>query len=1052
MNKTLKAIRDEAMGSFLDGIKEQRAYFDKPLSFKLTLEGAIVMLSASLDEVVNELIARKLISSSSELMSFVKKNEEFLAISKQASRLNDAEAAVILSGACLLDSSTDDNYAGPMPVSYDDVTSLSNGEELKSYIAALCSLAFVCIETVKLLSKTEFPSKYRAKYLQHICKICKNDAKKYYSGEMSRFKTIVNSIDVVDALIASTVSLAYTYLSNRYLMWQSSMNETNEAMASVTCDSSISQPFDVDSSTGIISDIGIFDVGCPIADDDVSPSSRMMDEISVDCNIVQTISEPEYVADTSEPTEAVFRFARKEDFSRYITIGMQLDSTTRIGLIDSSVVMSPVSGEVSLVGDTEVYVTDAELINDEMIDALTEELSGNYSTIGDTREAAKSYFVKLTYPLMLRNPGRTVGKGLRIEYDSMLSSYSSALKDYERKIQDAAKPGKFDENDDLDVFSSSITSLTDSLLDSVKITISNSQNSLHNVNPVPSDYVLFSYYVSLLGEINSSPNITETLRSLRDKIREFAENRLYVEKPAVDVVRDMINARMNGFIGGRPTDYFAVMMTKYDVRKKISDVSDYVSDSIAAASGKTSAERDEILSYAITVFEFWINRDVTIAKYKDIVITPDQLLDSEYSYLKTFLDSSFSRMTALKSRNEDITEELKRRAAMASPGVSMIGGKKMYVFDYRPKSSCPVPHDPDINPDAKDDMTTRRYWLKYFAVVTALSVASVDRWSTGLILPTGPVLFPVVYLPIVPIKTSFGAIVIGLSICGVSVSSFVYKVNGSGNYASLISVAAPIKAEIKALKKEIKSLPDTIKKSIVKPAIAEALSEIKELRSQIKSNDSKMKASRENRPSSKSAEYAAWKINDDELRVKAKALNAEKVIKEKKHKALSDYDKLGKVPGNDDQTSMMVKAAVKSIDEKKKKLDDLIDKVDVIISKIPGAIPPNSTVFGPTAKKPVKNNTIDDDITNSVNKGALSASMSSFKKSNEMFMKKNFSRGKKLSEYRRDLKLGLNSIITREPFPTYVKLKMTNPGFIAYCRKIILTGSKSFGIPGQLPQ
>jgi hypothetical protein len=1053
MNKILKGIWDEARGSFLDGIEEQRAYFDKPLSLKLTLEGVIAALSASFDEAVNELIARKLISSPSEAMSFVKKNEEFLAVSKQANRLNDAETVSALSGSCLIDASTNDDYSGPMQVSYEDVTSSSSGEELKSYIGALCSLAFVCIETVKMLSRTEFPSKYRAKYLQHICKICKHDAKKYSSREISRFKSIINSIDVVDAMIASTVSLAYTYLSNRYSMWQSSANETNEAMSTVTCDSSIALPFDLDPSVRVLSNIDISDIGCPLNDDEVSPSSRIMDEARVDCNIAPIITEPEYFADTVEPTDAVFRFVREEQFLPYVTVGMQLNSAVRIGVVDSSTVMSPVSGEVSTIAGTDVYVVDVELINDEIIENLTEELANNHATLGDTREAIKSYFVKLSYPLMLKNPGRSIGTGLRAEYDGILSSYRSSLKDYERKIQDVAKPGSFNENDDLDAFSSGITSLTDALLDSVKITISNSQNSLHNVNPVPSDYVLFSYYVSLLGEINSSPNITETLRSLRDKVKEFAENRLYVEKPAVDVVKGMINARLNDFVGGRSIDYFAAMTSRYEVKKKISDVSDYVSSSLAPVSGKTSTERDEALSYAMTVFEFWTSRNVVLSKYKDVVMTSNQLLDAEYSYVKTFVDSSFSRMDTLNARNVAITEELRSRAALASPAVSTINGKKVYVFDYRPKSTCTVSHDPDINPDAKDDMTTRRYWLKYFAVVTALSVASVDRWSTGLILPTGPVLFPVVYVPIVPIKTSFGVIVIGLSVCGVSVSPFVYKVNGSGNYASVISVASPIKAEIKALKKEIKSLPETIKESIVKPAIAESLSEIKELRSSIRANDAKMKTSRENKPASKSgADYAKWKVNDDALKAKAKALNAEKAMKEKKHKSLSDYDKLGKVPGNDDQTSLKVKAAVKSIDAKKKKLDDLIDKVDSIISKIPGAIPPNSTVFGPTAKKPGKNNTIDDDITDSVNKGALSTSVSSFKKSNEIFMKKNFSRGKKLSEYRRELKLGLNSILKKEPFPTYSKIRMTNPGFIAYCRKVILTGSRSFGIPGQLPQ
>ena len=73
-------------------------------------------------------------------------------------------------------------------------------------------------------------------------------------------------------------------------------------------------------------------------------------------------------------------------------------------------------------------------------------------------------------------------------------------------------------------------------------------------------------------------------------------------------------------------------------------------------------------------------------------------------------------------------------------------------------------------------------------------------WSTGWIFPS-PILMPVIYIPIKAIKTKYGFIVIGISICGIWVFPWILFANYSAKHNTPYpDPTVAIKNEIKALK------------------------------------------------------------------------------------------------------------------------------------------------------------------------------------------------------------------------------------------------------------
>lgn len=120
------------------------------------------------------------------------------------------------------------------------------------------------------------------------------------------------------------------------------------------------------------------------------------------------------------------------------------------------------------------------------------------------------------------------------------------------------------------------------------------------------------------------------------------------------------------------------------------------------------------------------------------------------------------------------------------------------------------------------DLTDIKYWIRYCAVATAVNCAAPIYWATGLITPTGPVLLPVILVPMVVIPGRI-IIVIGMGICGISVLPMILFANIGCLPGSIV---IPVNMLIDALRKQLKafaskSINTTLKMSAVQTVALE---------------------------------------------------------------------------------------------------------------------------------------------------------------------------------------------------------------------------------------
>lgn len=87
----------------------------------------------------------------------------------------------------------------------------------------------------------------------------------------------------------------------------------------------------------------------------------------------------------------------------------------------------------------------------------------------------------------------------------------------------------------------------------------------------------------------------------------------------------------------------------------------------------------------------------------------------------------------------------------------------------------------------KHGINSYPYWLKYFTVATLVNCMLPMYWSTGLPPPVGPMMLPIIFIPIVVISGRV-IIVIGLGVCGVCPMPMIYFVNVGDTPACIIPV------------------------------------------------------------------------------------------------------------------------------------------------------------------------------------------------------------------------------------------------------------------------
>ena len=346
---------------------------------------------------------------------------------------------------------------------------------------------------------------------------------------------------------------------------------------------------------------------------------------------------------------------------------------------------------------------------------------------------------------------------------------------------------------------------------------------------------------------------------------------------------------------------------------------------------------------------------------------------------------------------------------------------------------------------------------------TLASVANpATGWSTGFILPSGPLMLPTVYIPIKSIPTQYGFIVLGLTITGVWIFPLVLMVNYSTEYAMpILDPTTLLKTQLDKLKKVLTDQLTNLKESVLKFYLENKEKEVKTKEIEVSVISAKVKTHKLSRPSNTSkniVETTKWKEKLSELQVPETQAKLEKYKLEQQYEVVYNAYTMG----SKIKTSSVLDAPLLSIQQSEtliekgfEEFDDILSKMDKIVAPLPTTLQPNTANFGITLKNPKPVINIAKDLEDNINEGILNPIIEKFKPSNESFMSGSGTFNSKAYNTALDVAKILPSplsTIQKDPFPAYENLKITNFQWMAFLYKDFVTaGAKTYGLPGQLP-
>ena len=144
-----------------------------------------------------------------------------------------------------------------------------------------------------------------------------------------------------------------------------------------------------------------------------------------------------------------------------------------------------------------------------------------------------------------------------------------------------------------------------------------------------------------------------------------------------------------------------------------------------------------------------------------------------------------------------------------------------------------IPFDTEGLEEYNHEIDTYKYWLRYCMIATLMNCVNPLYWATGLILPTGPLMLPIILIPIAFIKGKCSCL-IGLGICGIAVYPFMLYINMSSDVMSYIIIINILIEMFYTLMDNIKTIEKDSIKNMIDPMIKTLDEKIKALDNDIK--------------------------------------------------------------------------------------------------------------------------------------------------------------------------------------------------------------------------
>jgi len=1105
MGLLAKAILAKETIKFRASLLKEIQFFNYPPSF-IALKAAALATLNSLSEQIAEKIrsfADFDIDDIRELRKFIKNNDRLNAIMKLSGKELDDEIVSELLLRCqspnqdvikelesfnFYTDATNDlvNKANDLLSKIDNFLNKASEylDKAMEYLVMALMLYYIIKLIIDLFSNLDFPSTYRLKAIQKLIRYSLASIWEFTTAE---FNSLKNAFETIDTLLITVAAASALYLFNKKasqkaaeeLMLENACSKTKD-LFNASKNQSI-QDFENPADTSANFEISL---SCPLPETDFSPKEPYSSKLeNFTCEIPGEDQIQEYYSTLSPElsTKAIIVNLRDEKLIMKLPKDSFVDTNTVIASLGNLSVYSPIEGYIESFTDASIVIGDISDPAEDKLMSTINSLNSKYKELNQTQEFLRQWEIKCLYPIMLAKSPITDGtltaqEAENVQYEGMEERFQGIwdfwygtkttkglVENYEKrvkKITGESNVKKNAENETLYKIKEELDKeqkkLFDYLLkiddDAYKIAIATVAKK--------GEYELLEYYVNNITlELNALKEVDSITESFRTYMNGFTQERFVIEKwkpekisdKTIELLKDLEKGATNG------SKLWKQGLEQYNKKKELSDVRKWLEN----IKPRKKLETNEVESYINRIYFLYylfLNASAFTEKYKDLKEsnTQEQTL-KEANYLEKVFGDLQKRLSELPGEIKETEDLIENLSLTSNYFIESHDG-----IEYRNYTIPKLTSDCDSSyakeTASKYELNDIRYWLKWCALATLTGLLPI-YWSTGFILGA-PILFPVIYIPIKPISTNYGVILIGLTITGIYPFPLILLANESSNYVSPIPLPPieVIKKGIDELKKSISASLQTFRKETLKTYLDDTAKEIEDLNAQVDTVEENLVSHKTNRPPKTRkniVEYSEWLGQKTSIQEEKDTLKVQRWKLEQKYEIIDNaYSSGDSVGETGDATLSKLEVAERNINEKLDSLVQQTDKIDNIIAPIPTTLDPYTANFAFTIKNPTPVIGIADNLNENVNQGAVTKITDKFQLNNEGFM----SGVVKFNKTGYDTALAaarflpVGGTVSKDPFPKYEEISPINIPYLKFLTTEYLPkGAQTYGIPGQLP-
>ena len=974
-----------------------------------------------------------------------------------------------------------------------------------------------------------FKTKTPSNYLKNILKLNFNNLKEFFSDKLNEdniFQTILASL-------SSFVTLADNYENeiNYY-----NINSKKLELASNNCLESLQKEYlpqlEIDNiiidnyeKGNIFDELSEIDYGKICIQ---NTPNGFLNLNNVNCNVIENgLKYKEITNDLNNPidninnNDVLIRNLTNYYFNILVKDSEQVNSGSILAIINNNQIISPVDGKIKKVSDNEIYITDVFAKENDTIYNFNEQTNDKIKKNFYQKEILKDLYVSVSYPLLLNSVISKTNKNdilnlvnFKNIYDNSLKRHEQIINDFNLQVQNICGVDYIKnnaENESLDNISNKLEDIYNNCLNNIYAIINDFKNA-QNYKWDEKDLYLLDFYLKIYQSLfiyDDQENIY--VRQLQEKISNFINQRLITDSYKSQIFSTKINDILNNLYLQNSLlekDYFSEYINQYNINKDFSIIQKNINNFKTNNNQLTEKIINSYKEFVIILFQLYLN---SLDIKNDKKETQQQLIErveSESIDIDNFFLNIRKDLTELNLNN--IILETKQfgqnQIFLTNYFESVVDGVNYKIYDVTDSTNFISNNDEAVLPDYEHGPQKLQYWVKYCSVATLVGLTP-NRWSTGLILPTGPVKLPVIYLALSTINTNWGNIVLGLGICGIAISPMLLYNNFDLNANSPIDLTSALKKQIKNIFEiDIKQIKDTFKTQLSNSANNILHDNLMELNINIEQIKKQKTNNIVNKPNNlnlnnlgiyqhiknfiieklsfylppdlidklKQSEIPQITPNENKLIQEAYSqyeYDLNQQYSENKNNfneissqitAINNYIKQDIYNDSlQDNTNKQISIFEKNIEKKEEEINNLNEKIETTILLSPQALKGDSMSFGATIKKPLPVNLIKEDVLiNSINLSPVNNYLNNSLKTleNNLFISDSefdiilnescLNPNKLLSQLKQ-----LNStILLKDNLPKYEKLNISNILFSNYLLSDFTNvGSKCFGLPGFSP-